>query len=117
MDKLIVIIVGLLLALFIYWFFLMKRSRSVEASGVIDIAVNGGYTPEVITVPVGVKTTLNFTRTDPNNCLEDVVLGDFKIRKTLPLDQKVSIEINPAIKGEFPYSCGMGMFHGKIIVK
>jgi len=117
MDKIIVIIIGVSIVVFIYWFFLMKKSKSVNVSGSVDIVVKGGYTPEVITVPVGKKIILNFIRKDSSSCLEEVVLGDFKIRKTLPLNQKVSIEIMPKEKGEFVYSCGMGMFHGKIIIK
>jgi len=116
-DKIIVIIVGLLLIAFIYWFFLMKKQNSVAVSDSVDIVVDGGYTPETISVMAGTKTVLNFIRKDSNSCLEEVVLGDFKIKKFLPLNQKVAVEINPQEKGEFVYSCGMGMFHGKIIVK
>jgi plastocyanin domain-containing protein len=46
-----------------------------------------------------------------------MVLGDFKIRKFLPLNKKVTIEINPKNKGEFRFECGMSMFYGKIIVE
>jgi plastocyanin domain-containing protein len=56
-------------------------------------------------------------RTDSNNCLEEVILSDFKIRKHLPLNQKVSVTITPQVEGEFDYACGMNMYHGKIIVK
>ncbi|MEK7478096.1 MAG: cupredoxin domain-containing protein [Patescibacteria group bacterium] len=117
MDKVIVIVAGSVLVAFTYWFFLMKKGRAVTVEGSVDIIVDGGYTPEIITVPVGKKTTLNFLRRDPSSCLEEVVLGDFSIRKELPLNQKVAIEITPEKKGEFIYSCGMGMFHGKIIVR
>jgi plastocyanin domain-containing protein len=48
--------------------------------------------------------------------LEEVVLGDFKVRKTLPLNQTVTIPITPQKEGEFVFSCGMNMFHGKIKV-
>lgn len=117
-DKILVIVAGVLVAGFVYWFFLGKKnSKEVVAEGSVDITVMGGYSPEVISVPVGKTITLNFTRTDPTGCLEEVVLGDFNVRKTLPLNMKVSIEITPKSKGEFVYSCGMGMYHGKIIVK
>jgi plastocyanin domain-containing protein len=117
-DKIFVIIIGILAIVFIYWFFLMKKNKSVSVSaGSVDIAVLGGYSPEVITIPLGKTTRLNFLRTDPSSCLGEVVIGDFHIRKTLPLNEKVSIEITPKKAGEFVYSCGMGMFHGKIIVK
>lgn len=116
-TKGIVTVLGLLGIAFTYWFFLMKKSEEVKASDSIDITVNGGYNPEVISIPFGKTTKLNFLRTDPTECLEEVVLGDFKIRRTLPLNQKVTIEITPKKKGEFGYSCGMGMYHGKVIVK
>ena len=100
-----------------YRFFLVKNEKEVEVTDSVDIVVEGGYTPEVISVPKNKITKLNFTRKDDNSCLEEVVLGDFKIRKQLPLNQKVVVEINPQKSGEFVYSCGMGMYHGKIIVK
>lgn len=116
-DKILVSAVGFAGIIFTYWFFLMKKGKEVAVSNSVDITVNGGYSPEVISVPKGKVTKLNFTRTDPTDCLEEVVLGDFKIRKHLPLNQKVTVEINPQKIGEFGYSCGMNMYHGKIVVR
>lgn len=123
-DKIIVIVVGLFGIVFTYWFFLMKKGKEVEVkaspsgeASEIEIKVSGGYTPDVISIPKGKTTKIIFLRTDPTECLEDVVLSDFKIKKNLPLNEKIMIEITPQKAGEFPFSCGMGMFHGKIIVK
>lgn len=117
-DKIIVIVVGVLGTVFTYWFFLMKKYKEVSSeNGSADIVVDGGYTPEVITIPKGKTTTLNFIRKDPSACLEEVVIGDFKIRKFLPLNKKVSIDVKPEQAGEISFGCGMGMFHGKLIVK
>ena len=116
-DKIIVIIVGILGIIFTVWFFLMKKEKQVEVVDEVDITVNGGYSPEVISIPVGKITKINFTRTDPTDCLGEVVLGDFKIKKELPLNQKVTVEIKPEKIGEYVFSCGMNMYHGKIIVK
>ncbi len=116
-DKIIVTIVGLAGIIFTYWFFLMKKENVVEAtSDSVDIMVDGGYTPEVISIPQGKITKLNFFRKDPSGCLEEVVLPDFKVKKYLPVNKTTAIEITPQKKGEFVYSCGMNMFHGKIIV-
>lgn len=115
-DKIIVTIVGILGILFTYWFFLMRKEQGVEAKDKIDIIVDGGYKPEVISIPKGKQIKINFIRKDPSSCLEEVVLSDFKIRKYLPLDQRVSIEVTPPKTGTFVFSCGMNMFHGKIIV-
>ncbi len=117
LDKILVAIFSLTGIAFTYWFFLMKNEKEVAVSDSVDITVEGGYNPEVISIPFGKTTKLNFIRKDSNSCLEEVVLGDFKIRKYLPLNQKITIELTPEKKGEFGYSCGMGMFHGKIIVK
>ena len=104
---------------FVAWFFFGKKaaSNAVEAEGDIDIKVSGGYKPSVIALKKGKKTIINFLRSDPSSCLEEVVLSDFKIRKFLPLNEKVSIALTPQKVGEFPFSCGMNMFHGKIIVE
>jgi len=115
-DKLFITFAGILAMALTYWFFLMKREKVTAVGESVDIVVEGGYAPEVISIPRGKTTILNFIRKDPNSCLEEVVLGGFKIRKTLPLNQKVTIELTPQKSGEFGYSCGMNMHHGKIIV-
>lgn len=81
-------------------------SESGDSAGSlqVDVIVEGGYSPEVISIPKGKTTKLNFIRKDPSSCLEEVVLPDFKIRKYLPLNQKVTIEINPNKAGEYNFS-------------
>ena len=115
-DKILVAIFGLTGIAFTYWFFLMKKEEVVAVSDSVDIIVEGGYTPNTISIPQGKTTKISFTRKDPSSCLEEVVLGDFKIRKFLPLNQKVTVEVTPKEKGEFGFVCGMNMFHGKINV-
>ena len=116
-DKILVSIFSIAGIAFTYWFFLMRNEKEVAVtSDSVDIVVDGGYTPEIISVPKGKTTNLNFTRKDPSSCLEEVVLGDFKVRKTLPLNKTVTIPISPQKEGEYVYSCGMNMFHGKIRV-
>lgn len=116
-DKIVVSIFGVIGIVFTYWFFLRRKETIVSAHGSIDILVDGGYKPEVIEIPVNVETKFNFTRKDSNPCLEDVIFGDFKIKKNLPLNETVSITLTPKKAGTFQFSCGMGMFHGKLIVK
>ncbi len=117
LDKIIVSIFGVTGVIFTYWYFLGKKETRVAAKDSIDITVSGGYKPSTIIVPVGKTTTLYFTRTEDNSCLEEIVLPDLKIRRSLPLNEKVAISITPEKPGEYPFSCGMNMFHGKIIVK
>ncbi len=117
MDKIIVTFIGILGIVFTYWFFLMKKDKEISASGAIDIIVEGGYSPALISVKKGQKITLNFLRKDKNQCLEEILFPDFKIKKYLPLEKVVSIEIEPKEAGEYEFVCGMNMFHGKVVAK
>lgn len=118
MDKIIVTIFSIAGIVLTYWFFLMKEDEEalIVKTNNVDITVEGGYSPNVISIPKGKLTALNFIRKDPSSCLEEVVLPDFKIRKYLALNQITPIQVTPNKSGTFEISCGMNMFHGKIKV-
>lgn len=115
-DKILVGIGGLSAILFVAWFFFGKKVKEVVVDRQVQIVVDGGYSPEVIRVQKGRPVTLNFYRKDPSDCLNEVVLSDFGVRKQLPLNQTTSIEITPEQVGEYSFSCGMNMYHGKLKV-
>ena len=116
-DQIIVIIVAVLGIAGVYWFFLGKRTKTVRVSGDIEIIVDGGYTPDTIEIPSGKPTTIHFFRKDPSSCLEEVIISEFKIRRALPLNERIDVPITPEMPGTFKFSCGMGMYHGTIIVR
>lgn len=119
LDKVLIALFSIGGIVFTYWFFLMRKDEEavVVKTNSIDITVEGGYTPNVISIPNGKTTTLNFIRKDPSSCLEEVVLPEFKIRKYLPLHKTTRIQVTPKKVGTYEISCGMNMFHGKIQVK
>mgnify|MGYP001607558931 CR=1 FL=1 len=118
-DKILVLIFSVFGIVFTYWFFLMKKDEEAFAvnNNSVDIIVKGGYSPSSIQIPKGKTTQINFVRKDSSSCLEEVILSDFKIRKYLPMNQKVSISVKPEKSGTYDFVCGMNMFHGKIIVQ
>lgn len=118
-DKILVTLFSIAGIAFTYWFFLMRKDSEavVVKDNSIDIVVEGGYIPNVISIQKDRVTRFNFFRRDPSSCLEEIVLPDFKIRKYLPLNEKTSIQVTPKKSGTFEMSCGMNMFHGKIIVQ
>lgn len=116
MDKLIVTITGIATIAGIYWFFFGKKEEAMEAKTSWDILVEGGYKPATIQIPAGKPSTLTFTRKDSNSCLEEIVLPDFKIKKFLPLNEPVTVQLPPTKPGAFVFHCGMNMFHGRIVV-
>jgi plastocyanin domain-containing protein len=89
----------------------------VEGSTIVKITVSGGYKPAIINVASGKLINIIFTRTDPTDCLEEVSVPDLKIKKTLPLNIPVTIPVIFNKPGEYPFHCGMNMFHGKFIAK
>ncbi len=122
MDKIIVTIIGIAGITGIYWFFFGNKSgkdgsgSSGEVRGNWSIMVEGGYKPAAIYIPIGKTSTITFTRKDPNSCLEEIVLPDFKIKKFLPVGKPVAISVSPTKPGSYDMHCGMNMFHGRIIV-
>ena len=117
-DKLLVTVGGIGLIGLVYWFFFGKREKEVMVKEEkVDILVDGGYKPSVIKIKKGQNITLSLLRKDSSSCLEEFILPDFKIKKYLPLNQKVEIEITPNKTGEYTFHCGMNMFKGKIIVE
>ncbi|MEK7470770.1 MAG: cupredoxin domain-containing protein [Patescibacteria group bacterium] len=117
MDKILVTLGGVGVIGLIWWFFFGKQGEAVVAGETIDILVDGGYKPENIKIKKDKTTKLIFERKDPNSCLEEIIIPDFKIKEYLPLNKKVEIVLSPGKAGIYPTHCGMGMFHGKIIVE
>ncbi|KRL52422.1 cupredoxin domain-containing protein [Lacticaseibacillus manihotivorans] len=83
----------------------------------INITVDGGYEPETVTAKQGVPTTLTFTRTNTQGCLDVVHSKDFNFETELPIDQTQTVDIDTSKPGTFTYSCGMDMFFGHVEVK
>ena len=122
-DRWIVTLLGLALIAFIVWFFWLKKSKgtaaSVGSSGVQEamILVKGGYTPDVIVVKAGRPVRLNFRREETASCSEMLLLPAFGKSVKFPTGENVAVEFTPDKPGEYPFSCQMGMFRGRLIVE
>ena len=106
----------------IWWFFGARKTVVVKAQQrgdkqVVEISVDGGYTPNIVELQRGVPAELIFTRKDRSSCFEEVVLPDFGVSTHLPINTPYTISIQPDISGKFTYACGMNMFFGKVVVK
>lgn len=123
-DRIAAIAVGAALLVFLFVFFFGKRRPVAAGPGTaggsdsqeITIVVEGGYLPDRVVVRRGTPLRLVFDRRETSPCSDEIVLPDFGIRRSLPAHAKTVIEIQPERAGEFPFSCGMNMLHGKIRV-
>lgn len=121
-NTVLVDLIGLAAISAIVWYFWLSRSRGVVAAlagGVQSalIVVKGGYTPDTIVVERGRPVRLVFRREESALCSERVVLPAFDTGALLPEGEQVPVEFLPTEKGEFPFSCQMGMLRGRIVVE
>jgi plastocyanin domain-containing protein len=106
-----------------WYFFLAQRSpaAATEAAGggaqQVTIAVRGGYEPATVRVRAGVPVRLVFDRQETAGCSEEVVLGDFGVRRFLPAHERTTVEVTPAAPGTYEFTCGMGMLRGRIVAE
>lgn len=111
----------LLIGLIIWWFFGSHQGETLAAVITddvqrVEVVVEGGYKPELITLKAGVPTELTFLRKSASSCFNEVLLPDFGKQASLPVNEPYVIKLTPTVPGNFTYSCGMHMFFGKIEV-
>lgn len=123
MEKILVVVLAMALVAGIVWWFFGKHKTSESKAEVagdkqsVEVVVNGGYTPNVVTLKHDVPAEIVFDRKDPSGCFNEVVFPDFGIHETLPTNQKHPVSIDTSKPGEYTYACGMNMFHGKVVIK
>jgi plastocyanin domain-containing protein len=122
-SQIVVTAAGAAAGAWVVWFFFLserKQFRAQAAAGGaqrVRVVVKGGYEPDVIVAEKGRPLTLDFYRDEATGCSDTVVFGDFGISRPLPPYRTTSIELTPDRAGEFPFTCGMNMLRGKLIVK
>lgn len=121
LTQIIVTAAGLLLCVFVLWFFLFstrytgRGTVSTQMQEVV-ITVLGGYDPESVILVQGMPAKLRFQRDEDAECSEELVIPDFNIKRTLPSFKTTTIDLQPDDLGEFPFHCGMGTMKGRIVV-
>lgn len=117
-----IVLIAAIVAIYAKWLQFMKNKKGVSAKEekgvqVFEIAVKGVYSPAVIRAKAGATVRINFKRQENTECSRFVSFPDFKIRKELPEGKTVIVEFTPRNKGEYGFSCDMGMYQGKLIVE
>jgi hypothetical protein len=93
-----------------------KDTASGEASGGLPRVEAGedGYMPAV--VKLGKDRRVIFHRSTDNTCATEVVFPKLGLKKDLPLNKDVEIEIPASAHGELDYECAMAMHKAKLII-
>ena len=113
--------------LLVNWYFLLANRGAAVAAPVAaagaaavrqaTVTVRGGYSPSVIRAAAGQPVRLVFDRQETAGCSEEVVFGDFGIRRYLPAHQQTVVEVTPPAAGTYEFTCGMGMLRGRIVAE
>jgi plastocyanin domain-containing protein len=83
----------------------------------VEIVVLDGYKPDRVLVRDGYSVRLKFTRLEDNECSGRVLFSDFKLERRLPAFRTTVVEFLPPGPGEYLFTCGLGMYQGKLIVR
>jgi plastocyanin domain-containing protein len=94
----------------------MAAAPQAPAVREIEVVVDGGYRPGRITVAEGERVRLKFVRREHSPCTREVVFPGLDIRRELPTDQPVVIELPELKAGEYEFKCGMNMIKGVLEV-
>jgi Cu(I)/Ag(I) efflux system membrane fusion protein len=82
----------------------------------VKVLVKGRYYPDSVHVRQGERVRMKFYRDEDADCTNEVVFESLNIRRRLPARETTTIEFRADTPGEIPFTCGMGMIRGKIIV-
>jgi plastocyanin domain-containing protein len=91
-------------------------AASTGATAEVVIVVDGGYSPNTVRARKGERLRLVFDRRDDSSCSEEVVIPALGIKRYLPTGERTTIEVTPNEAGRIPFTCGMSMLRGTIIV-
>ncbi len=84
------------------------------------VASEHGFTPPSLTIAKGAPgsmATVTFLRTTDQTCATEVVFPELDIKKPLPLNQAVAIDVPSDAPRSLTFQCGMGMYKGALLVK
>ena len=84
----------------------------------VTITVDGkGYHPAVVRAAAGSTLRLTFRRTEDDGCGQQLVFPTLDVRKDLPLDEPVVVEVKVPATGTVAFTCGMDMLQGVVVVE
>ena len=84
------------------------------------VADEHGFTPASLSLARGAPGStapVTFLRTTDKTCATEVVFPDLGVKKDLPLNQPVVIDVPTDAGRTLTFQCGMAMYKGALLVK
>ncbi|MDK6802778.1 cupredoxin domain-containing protein [Lactobacillus mulieris] len=117
-----ILIAVFIIGFIIWWFFIREVNDTALAKAnqnkqKAQIVIQGGYSPSTLVLQKGIPAEVEFLQKDSTACLAEVRSAELALDKKIAPGEKVTIKVPTDQVGEYNYSCGMNMFHGKVVVK
>ena len=99
---------------------LWGKSASPEAKQGVQratITVDGAYLPQNLSFRVGKPVELSFVLKEKSGCGDVVQFPSLAIKRELKRGRPTVVTFTPKKAGAIPFTCRMGMYKGRVIVK
>jgi plastocyanin domain-containing protein len=94
--------------------------KKSEAAPLADVtASEHGFSPSSFKLAQGgpgSHSTVSFVRTTDQTCATEVVFPDLGIKKDLPLNEPVKVDVPTDTAKTLVFQCGMAMYKGAVVV-
>jgi plastocyanin domain-containing protein len=103
-----------------------KKAEPTPASSSVPTTIphvavgEHGFLPTSLTLPKGAAGStiaVTFERTTDETCAKEVVFPDLGIKKNLPLNKPVTIDVPTDASRTLTFQCGMAMYKGALVVR
>jgi Cupredoxin-like domain len=81
------------------------------------IVIDGGYSPATVSVKARRPVQLTFIRKETSGCGDVLQFPGLGVKRTLKPGEKSVISFTPTKPGTIPFTCGMSMYRGQVVVK
>jgi plastocyanin domain-containing protein len=93
---------------------------SASADGARVTVGEEGFAPNSLVLPKGAAGStvpITFVRTTDETCAKEVVFPDVGIKRALPLNTPVTIDVPADTSRTLTFQCGMAMYKGAMVVR
>ncbi len=105
-------------SVFVMFILTLGCNKAETKPGTIAITADQkGFTPSSVSVDKGKPVTLAFTRTSEDTCATAVVFPELNLKKDLPMNTTVYVDVPTDSARTLKFTCGMGMYESSVVIK
>ncbi len=98
--------------------FTLNTAYAKDSTQEISLQVTEkGFEPSEIKVKPGTHVLLKVTRKTEATCATQIQMKEKKIKKELPLNKEVAVDLGTLKNGDVRFACGMDMVSGHVVVE